>query len=81
MASYEEVDEIIVRPMQAIYRAPDGMNGDVARLKAVRDQFCKSLSVYDAATLRRAWERVVVRHYGWEWPTLNEIVREASLCS
>lgn len=81
MATEQEVVDIIIKPMISFYRAPDGMNGDTDKLVAVKTQFVRALSPYTARALESAWDRVISRHYGWEWPTLQEIVREASLCS
>lgn len=80
MASKREVVDTIFQPMLDLYNPPDGMVGE-KRLLAVRDQYIKALTPYSKRTLERAWERVRATHYGWTWPTLQEIITECNKCS
>lgn len=81
MATEKEITDIIIRPMLTLYRPPQGMDDNEDRMRLLRTQFIRALVGFDATILVRAWDRVVARHYGWEWPTLQEIIREANLCS
>jgi len=84
MATEIEEQRVIVcvlAPMLDLYKAPDGWEQTPERLRALRRQFVTALAPYDTPVLQRAWNNVVARHYGWQWPTLQEIIRECNLCS
>jgi len=67
--------------MLDLYSPPTGWLETPERLTALKTQFVAALAPYSADTLGRGWKNVVARHYGWHWPTLQEIIREANLCS
>lgn len=78
MASAEEIDEIILTPMLQAYVPPRGMELSEERLQAIRTIYQRGLMPYHEGILRRAWDKTTRNHYGWEWPTLQEIVAECN---
>ena len=81
MATDREIIIHVLTPMLDLYKAPDGWVESAERLKALRLQYVTALAPYAVPTLQRGWNNVVARHYGWSWPTLQEIIREMNLCS
>lgn len=78
MASGSEIDNIILHPLLQTYVPPKGMELTEERLQAVRATFQRGLAPYPPSVLVKAWDKVTRTHYGWEWPTLQEIVAECN---
>jgi hypothetical protein len=78
LASADEIDEIILTPLLRSYVPPKGMELNEDRLQAIRKMYHRGLDPYPVAVLIRAWDKVTRTHYGWEWPTLQEITLECN---
>lgn len=70
----EEVEELVIGPMLALYPPPTHLRGDAARRAAALAEYRRTLDRFDRATLAAGWERVVAEHQFWVWPNPGVVV-------
>lgn len=73
--SKEAVDREILKPMQQLYRPPQGF--DEALQKSTLLQYVDALEGFQDEDLRQAWRAVRNGHKGWGWPVPGAFVAEA----
>jgi hypothetical protein len=78
LASGSEIDEIILTPMLRAFVPPKGMELTEERLQTIRAIYQRGLAPYSRVVLVKAWDSVTRNHFGWEWPTLQEIVLQCN---
>lgn len=71
MASFDEVETLILNPMSALYRRPP----EISDPEAAKFEFFKELRQYDSNILRAMWEEMKKEYAGPFWPTLREFRR------
>jgi hypothetical protein len=81
--SREDVEEVILRPMQRVYLPPRHLRrydtDDPDAREEALEQYRQALSGYDRDTLQRAWQRVRAEHDFSIWPTPARLVQAAEM--
>ena len=72
MATRDEIDDIVIRPMVETYAMPHGMN--TSQAQRVKQMFYDALEPFPADALRKGWQKTTQTHPRWDWPTLAQIV-------
>ncbi len=67
------VQDLILKPMQAIFPPPLHLRQDAQRRAAALAAYADALADFDAATLASAWMAVVAQHTFWCWPSAGTI--------
>lgn len=81
--SREDVEEVVLRPMQRVYLPPRHLRhhdtDDPDAKEEALEQYHQALAGYDRAALQKAWQRVRAEHDFSIWPTPAKLVQAAEL--
>lgn len=77
----EAVEELIIKPMLAIYPPPQHLRGDCGRQAEALAAYRKALAPFDRATLATGWEHVTAEHPFWVWPNPGAIAEACRRCA
>lgn len=80
MATEEEVIEVILRPLLSLYKQPKHWDSE-ERVTAAKDAYISALTPFSKKAIEKAKITVIGKHFGWEMPTVAELVKEAHLAS
>ena len=75
MGAGDDVDEVILRPMQAVYPCPQHLRADPAARALALATYRRGLARYDRPALEYAWQRAAEGNEFWTWPKLADFVR------
>jgi len=70
-SSQEQVEQLLLRPMQATFSPPPRYRNPERALAA----YARALRRFEPAVLRRAWEHLAGSHQRGRWPTLAQVIR------
>tara|TARA_R110000824_G_scaffold100003_1_gene237725 strand:+ start:939 stop:1184 length:246 start_codon:yes stop_codon:yes gene_type:complete len=79
-SSREQVIEIVIKPLLALYKQPAHWDSK-ERLEAARESYIDSLIGFEPRALREAIKCIRAKHAGWEIPPPAIVVREANYAS
>ena len=80
MATAEEVIEVVLRPLLSLYKQPKHWDSE-ERVTAAKDAYISALLPFGKRAIENAKIAVIGKHFGWEMPTVAELVKEAHLAS
>lgn len=72
------VRELIVEPMMAMYQPPMHLRSDTEKMKLVLDEYHAQLVGFDRQTLAKGWDSVKKNHSTWIWPQM-QVIRDACM--
>lgn len=80
MATENEVIEVVLRPLLSLYKQPKHWDSE-ERVIAAKEAYISALTPFSKKSVEKAKVAVIGKHFGWEMPTVAELVKEAHLAS
>lgn len=80
MQGSEDVEEAVIKPMQALYPPPHHLRRNPEALQLALNTYRRALRRFDRPVLTQAWQRVAEQNEYWTWPKLSDLVRACERC-
>jgi hypothetical protein len=77
MASLQEIEICVIRPMRLRFRAPAEVRGNAEAEEAALDIYRRALAPFPADVLRQAYQQAAQRHRYPSWPDCPDILAAA----